>query len=115
MSHHLVGHLDGLSEVAGLALAPAEVEEQVDAQLLEGAPVPAGVGRHPAERVLVPVRGLRQTLLLEQGVAVLEELVQQKQPGGNKKGRFTYRPFFPKGTTIFPTKPPYFLWEIWPN
>ena len=78
-SEHLRGQIDGLRIEALLPLASGEVEIEVDLELLERLHV---IGGAPLDGVLVSVGGLLEAVLPVEGVAVLEELVQQYQPEG---------------------------------
>ena len=81
----LLGELDGLDKLSALSLAPAQVEQKVNAQLIEGG-LRSGfqISRHrrrdSPQRVLVPVRGLADEVLLEQRVAVFEKFVEKEKP-----------------------------------
>ena len=78
-SEHLRGQFDGLRIETLLPLASGEVEKEVDLELLERLLV---IGGAPLDGVLVSVGGLLEAVLPVEGVAVLEELVQQYQPKG---------------------------------
>ena len=93
----LGGVARGLVVVSAPALAPAQVEQQVEAeggelrgqlllllrgQLLQLLPRPGHRGQ-PLESVAVAVAGLGEVALPVQHVAVLQQLVQQDQSANN--------------------------------
>ena len=86
----LGGVARGLVVVSAPALAPAQVEQQVEAEggelrgqlLLQLLPRPGHRGQ-PLEGVAVAVAGLGEVALPVQHVAVLQQLVQQDQSANN--------------------------------
>ena len=74
---NFVCKFEGLDELAALAFASAEVEEEVNTELVEGRlcaalKVATGAGRRdPSEGVLISVCSLADQVLLEECVAIL--------------------------------------------
>ncbi len=75
---------NGLVGLTELALGAGEVEQQMQAELAEN--TFGIVRRDSAQGVAVTVGGGVQAASAVQGVAVLEELVQESQPERKKKG-----------------------------
>ncbi len=81
----LGGKIDGLGVGLQLALAARQIQQQVHAQLVKDLLVLAargasgGAGRKPFDGVGIAESGLRQLAPFVEGIAVLQQLVQQRQ------------------------------------
>ncbi len=89
----LGGEVDGLGVGLQLALAARQIEQEVHAQLVKdllvlaarGAARAGCTGRKPFDGVGIAESGLRQLAPFVEGIAVLQQLVQQRQSEKTKK------------------------------
>ena len=77
-SYHFPSQLDSLAVLVHLSLAAGEVQQKVDLELLKHLLVMSQVlVRDPIDSIAVAVRRFAQLVLLIEGVAILQEFVEE--------------------------------------